>query len=123
VAYCAGNEAEVGSVMDANWIVVGGFSQSGVMALLTGLTSEFNMDEAVGLSGWLPLRHKLAAVSVLVDCMCNWRWLNCTPRMPRYSGATGSKTPSWVSSSDRHLYVLSTQQWLRSTHITRWLTL
>lgn len=55
--------AEVDSGIDANRIVVGGFSQGGAMALLTGLTSEFKLGGVVVLSGWLPLRHKLAAMA------------------------------------------------------------
>lgn len=54
---------EVDNGMDASRIVLGGFSQGGVMALLGGLTSERKLGGVVVLSAWLPLREKFKAVS------------------------------------------------------------
>jgi len=54
--------AEVDGGIPADKIVVGGFSQGCVMALLTGLTTERNIAGIVALSGWLPLRNKMKAM-------------------------------------------------------------
>lgn len=40
-----------------------GFSQGCAMGLLTGLTSERKLAGIISLSGWLPLRKKMKAVS------------------------------------------------------------
>jgi pimeloyl-ACP methyl ester carboxylesterase len=55
--------AEVDAGIPASRIVLGGFSQGGAMALLTGLTTERKLGGVVVLSGWLPLRNKFKAVS------------------------------------------------------------
>lgn len=44
-------------------IILGGFSQGGTMALLTGLTGERKLAGVISLSGWLPLRNKFTTVS------------------------------------------------------------
>ena len=54
--------SEVDSGIDANRIVLGGFSQGGAMTLLTGLTSERKLAGAVVLSGFLPLHKKFKSV-------------------------------------------------------------
>lgn len=48
--------------LEANRIIIGGFSQGGAMSLLTGLTSERKLGGVAVMSGWLPLRHKFQAV-------------------------------------------------------------
>ena len=60
--------AEVDAGIPANRIVLGGFSQGAAMSLLTGLTSERKLGGIVVMSGWLPLREKIKAVSSLVAC-------------------------------------------------------
>jgi len=57
---------EVESGLDASRIVLGGFSQGGVMSLLGGLTSERKLGGVVVLSAWLPLQAKFKAVSDIV---------------------------------------------------------
>jgi len=54
--------AEIDGGLDANRIVLGGFSQGGAMSLLTGLTSERKLAGLAVLSGFLPLRHKFKAM-------------------------------------------------------------
>ena len=55
--------AEVESGTLPNRIVLGGFSQGGVISLVTGLTGERKLAGLMGLSTWLPLRNKLKTVS------------------------------------------------------------
>lgn len=55
--------AEVDSGIDSSRIVLGGFSQGGTMSLLTGLTGERKLAGLAVLSGWLPIRQKIKAVS------------------------------------------------------------
>lgn len=57
--------AEVDEGIPAERIVLGGFSQGAGMSLLTGLTTERRLAGLAILSGWLPLRFKIKAVSVL----------------------------------------------------------
>ncbi|KAI0065955.1 Phospholipase/carboxylesterase [Artomyces pyxidatus] len=54
---------EVDSGIASDRIVVGGFSQGGVMSLLLGLTSERKLAGIACLSGWIALRHKLRAMA------------------------------------------------------------
>lgn len=54
--------SEIDSGIDANRIVLGGFSQGGTMSLMSGLTSERNLAGLAVLSGWLPLRKKFKSV-------------------------------------------------------------
>jgi lysophospholipase-1 len=61
--------AEIDSGIDPGRIVIGGFSQGGVISLLTALTSERKLAGAVCLSGWGPLRDKLKGVGRL---SCPW---------------------------------------------------
>lgn len=56
--------AEVESGTPPNRIVLGGFSQGGVIALVTGLTGERKLAGLMGLSTWLPLRDRLKIVSL-----------------------------------------------------------
>jgi len=51
--------AEIDSGIDPGRIVIGGFSQGGVISLLTAFTNERKLAGAVCLSGWVPLRDKL----------------------------------------------------------------
>ncbi|KAF2969716.1 hypothetical protein GQX73_g3831 [Xylaria multiplex] len=51
-------QTEIDAGIPANRIVVGGFSQGGAMALLTGLTAKVKLAGVVGLSCWLPLDSK-----------------------------------------------------------------
>lgn len=53
--------------LEANRIIIGGFSQGGAMSLLTGLTNERKLGGVAVMSGWLPLRHKFQSVgSVMI---------------------------------------------------------
>lgn len=51
-------EIEVHGV-PANRIVLGGFSQGCVLALLTGLTAEYQFAGLVALSGYMPMHAKI----------------------------------------------------------------
>lgn len=55
---------EVASGIPANRILVGGFSQGGVMSLLVGLTGEHKVGGLAILSGWLPLKERFKDVCV-----------------------------------------------------------
>ena len=55
--------AEVDAGIPADRIIIGGFSQGGVMSLLTGLTSERKLGGVIVMSSWLPLKSKFKAVS------------------------------------------------------------
>jgi predicted esterase len=55
-------QAEIDSGIPANRIVLGGFSQGGAMALLTGLTAKVKLAGIVGLSSYLPLDDKIPAL-------------------------------------------------------------
>jgi len=54
---------EVDGGIDSKRIVVGGFSQGGAMALLTGLTTERKLGGIIALSSWLPLRKEIFAMA------------------------------------------------------------
>ena len=56
--------AEVDAGIPADRIIIGGFSQGGVMSLLTGLTSARKLGGVVVMSSWLPLKTKFKAVSI-----------------------------------------------------------
>ncbi|KAI1157702.1 phospholipase/Carboxylesterase [Nemania serpens] len=55
-------QAEIDAGIPANRIVVGGFSQGGAMALLSGLTAKVKLGGIVGLSCWLPLDSKFPSL-------------------------------------------------------------
>ncbi|KAI1116586.1 phospholipase/Carboxylesterase [Nemania sp. NC0429] len=55
-------QAEIDAGIPANRIVVGGFSQGGAMALLSGLTAKVKLAGIVGLSCWLPLDSKFPSL-------------------------------------------------------------
>ncbi|KAI1366645.1 phospholipase/Carboxylesterase [Xylaria arbuscula] len=55
-------QAEIDAGIPANRIVLGGFSQGGAMALLTGLTAKVKLAGVVGLSTWLPLDAKFPSL-------------------------------------------------------------
>lgn len=55
--------SEIGAGIDANRIVLGGFSQGGTMSLLSGLTGERKLAGLAVLSGWLPLRNKFKSMA------------------------------------------------------------
>ncbi|ORX48217.1 Phospholipase/carboxylesterase [Hesseltinella vesiculosa] len=52
-------QAEVDSGIPSERIIVGGFSQGGVMALLTGLTSERKFGGIIACSTWLGMAEKM----------------------------------------------------------------
>lgn len=54
---------EVDNGIPANRIIVGGFSQGCVLALLTGLTSEYKLAGIIGCSGWLGLSAKFPSIA------------------------------------------------------------
>ncbi|KAG6329448.1 hypothetical protein ID866_9641 [Astraeus odoratus] len=54
--------SEIDNGLDSGRIVLGGFSQGGVMTLLAGLTTEYKLGGLIVLSGWLPLRDKIKAM-------------------------------------------------------------
>lgn len=53
---------EVDNGIPANRIIVGGFSQGCVLALLSGLTSEYKLAGIIGCSGWLGLSTKFPGI-------------------------------------------------------------
>ncbi len=55
-------QAEIDAGIPTNRIVLGGFSQGGAMALLTGLTAKVKLGGVVGLSCWLPLDSKFPSL-------------------------------------------------------------
>ncbi|KAL8278173.1 hypothetical protein RQP46_009346 [Phenoliferia psychrophenolica] len=65
------NDGALGTVAERHWassrIILAGFSQGGVMALLTGLTSQYRLGGIVVLSGFMPLRSKLASLVADLD--------------------------------------------------------
>jgi predicted esterase len=67
--------AEINAGVPADRIVLGGFSQGGAMALLTGLTIERRLAGLVVLSGWAPVTDRLRKVSC--------RLLSSSPTFPR----------------------------------------
>ncbi|WVQ81207.1 acyl-protein thioesterase 1 [Cryptococcus sp. DSM 104549] len=52
-------QAEVDSGIPEERIVLGGFSQGGVVSMLGGLTTKRKLAGVVGLSCWVPLNHKI----------------------------------------------------------------
>ena len=57
-------EEEVNAGIKPDRIILGGFSQGGVMSLLTGLTGDRRVGGLVVLSSRVPLLNKFKAVSV-----------------------------------------------------------
>lgn len=55
-------QAEIDAGIPANRIVVGGFSQGGAIALLSGLTAKVKLGGVVGLSCWLPIDSKFPSL-------------------------------------------------------------
>lgn len=43
-------------------LLIGGFSQGGVMSLLTGFTTDRKLAGVISVAGWLPLHQKLKEV-------------------------------------------------------------
>ena len=60
--------SEIDAGIDADRIVLGGFSQGGTMSLMSGLTGERKLAGVVVLSGWLPLRNKFKSVGTSYLC-------------------------------------------------------
>ena len=57
-------ETELSGIPPKN-VILGGFSQGGALALIAGLTSKaINVGGVIGLSTWLPLRHKFDPVKM-----------------------------------------------------------
>ncbi|WWC63891.1 acyl-protein thioesterase 1 [Kwoniella dejecticola CBS 10117] len=52
-------QAEIDSGIPENKIILGGFSQGGVISILTALTSKRKLGGVVGLSTWVALNHKV----------------------------------------------------------------
>ena len=71
--------AEVDAGIPADRIIVGGFSQGGVMSLLTGLTSERKLGGVVVMSSWLPLKAKFKAVSTNALPQAMYLYLKASP--------------------------------------------
>ncbi|KAM0790978.1 hypothetical protein ACM66B_004280 [Microbotryomycetes sp. NB124-2] len=57
-------QSEIDAGIDPSRIIVGGFSQGAVIALLTAVTSERKLGGVVALSGFLALSDKIKAMSV-----------------------------------------------------------
>ncbi|GAP90238.2 putative acyl-protein thioesterase 1 [Rosellinia necatrix] len=55
-------QAEIDAGIPSNRIILGGFSQGGAMALLSGLTAKVKLGGIVGLSCWLPLDTKFPSL-------------------------------------------------------------
>jgi predicted esterase len=53
------------SGITADRLVIGGFSQGGVISLVTGLTNERHLAGIVSLSGFLGIRQKVKAVRII----------------------------------------------------------
>lgn len=60
-------KTEVDNGIPENRIIVGGFSQGCVIGVLTGLTTKRKLGGVIGLSGWVPLSHKIESVSSGTD--------------------------------------------------------
>ncbi|KAJ2445102.1 hypothetical protein GGF42_006106 [Coemansia sp. RSA 2424] len=60
-------QQEIDSGIPANRIVLGGFGQGGVMALFTGLQSEDQLAGIVMMSGYLPIRDRIMAMTTKVS--------------------------------------------------------
>ncbi|KAJ0158763.1 Acyl-protein thioesterase 1 [Colletotrichum tanaceti] len=73
-------QAEVDAGIPADRIVLGGFSQGGAMAIFSGLTGPHRVAGIVGLSCWLLLSEKFAAI------------------VP--SGSPNQDTPVWLGHGD-----------------------
>lgn len=80
-------EKEKNGGISLNRIIVGGFSQGGVIGLLTGLTGKQNVAAVISLSAYLPLRKKFASLLIkeriatpifmshgTADFVVNYRW-------------------------------------------------
>jgi predicted esterase len=82
--------SEIDSGIDANRIVLGGFSQGGTMSLMSGLTSGRNLAGLAVLSGWLPLINKFKSVCTSYQSLklseCPYRWLLQLHTLFLYSG-------------------------------------
>jgi len=55
-------KSEIDAGIPANRIVLGGFSQGGATALVSGLTSEVQLAGIVALSCWLPLHEQMKGI-------------------------------------------------------------
>ncbi|WWC91067.1 uncharacterized protein L201_006008 [Kwoniella dendrophila CBS 6074] len=52
-------QQEIDLGIPENKIILGGFSQGGVISILTGLTTKRNLGGIIGLSTWVALNHKV----------------------------------------------------------------
>mgnify|MGYP001606571930 CR=1 FL=1 len=68
------DDGELGTKAERVWassrIVLAGFSQGAVMTLLAGLTAQDRLAGLVVLSGFMPLRSKLATVRLAFKVLC-----------------------------------------------------
>jgi len=55
-------EEQINKGISSERIILGGFSQGGALALLSGLTSKNKLGGIVGLSTWLPLHQKIKSL-------------------------------------------------------------
>ena len=82
--------SEIDSGIDANRIILGGFSQGGTMSLMSGLTSGRKLAGLAVLSGWLPLRNKFKSVRTSYQSLklseSPYRWLLQLHPLFLYSG-------------------------------------
>ncbi|XP_057664635.1 acyl-protein thioesterase 2 [Diorhabda carinulata] len=62
-------ENEISAGINANRIVIGGFSQGGALALYSGLTYPKKLAGIVGLSCWLPLNKSFPAMKKTEDTL------------------------------------------------------
>lgn len=60
--------SEIDAGIDANRIVLGGFSQGGTISSVTCLTRERKLAGLAVLSGWIPLRNKFKSVRTSYLC-------------------------------------------------------
>ncbi|KAK4685898.1 phospholipase/carboxylesterase, partial [Tremellales sp. Uapishka_1] len=56
-------QSEIDSGIPSERIVVGGFSQGGAVAILTGLLSKRKLGGVAALSTWVPLNHKIESMT------------------------------------------------------------
>jgi predicted esterase len=57
---------EVDGGIPSDRIIVGGFSQGGVLSLLTGLTADYKLAGIIGCSCWLTMADQIKSVRYLL---------------------------------------------------------
>ncbi|KAK9470630.1 Phospholipase/carboxylesterase/thioesterase [Dipodascopsis tothii] len=85
-------DAEIAAGIPAERIVIGGFSQGCTISVLTGLTTDRTFAGVVGLSGYLPLRDKIAGMHTAAGKATPFFWGHGTDdQVVKYEYGTASK--------------------------------